>query len=303
MNLILLAAEMNSGTNSPTEWFDWNSLLQKTEHYGPGVIKSLALLFVAWFAAGWVSRLVYRSLRLAKIDETLSRFATKFTWWTMLVLALVACLEWFGVQTTTYAAAIGAVGFSIGLAFQGALGNFAAGIMLLVFRPYKVGDVIVVGGQTGTVDEIDLLTTTLDTPDNRRIMIPNASIFGSTIENTSHHQTRRIDVTVGVGYAADIDASYEVLMNAICAVPGVLATPAPEVVLLELANSSVNWSVRAWTKSSEFGLVKQRTLRAVKLALDQAGIEIPFPQMDVNLRGPAVVSILHPSNTTSQKAA
>lgn len=267
------------------------------------VLGALFGLFAAWIAAGWVSRLIYRSLKLAKVDETLARFTTKFTWWGILVLALVGCMESFGVKTTSYAAAIGAVGFSIGLAFQGALGNFAAGIMLLVFRPYKVGDVIVVGGQTGTVDEIDLFSTTLDTPDNRRIMVPNGSIFGSTIENTSFHQTRRIDVTVGVGYAADIDASYEVLMNAICAVPGVLATPAPEVVLLELANSSVNWSVRAWTKSSEFGLVKQRTLRAVKLALDQAGIEIPFPQMDVNLRGPGVVSISHPSNTTSQKAA
>ena len=267
------------------------------------VLGALFGLFAAWIAAGWVSRLIYRSLKLAKVDETLARFTTKFTWWGILVLALVGCMESFGVKTTSYAAAIGAVGFSIGLAFQGALGNFAAGIMLLVFRPYKVGDVIVVGGQTGTVDEIDLFSTTLDTPDNRRIMVPNGSIFGSTIENTSFHQTRRIDVTVGVGYAADIDASYEVLMNAICTVPGVLSTPSPEVVLLELANSSVNWSVRAWTKSTDFGLVKQRTLRAVKLALDQAGIEIPFPQMDVNLRGPGVVSISQPNNSTTHKAA
>ncbi len=262
------------------------------QDHAPNVIGALAVLFAAWVVAGWVSRLVYRSLKLAKIDETLARFTTKFTWWGMLVLALFCCLESFGVKTTSYAAAIGAVGFSIGLAFQGALGNFAAGIMLLVFRPYKVGDLIVVGGQTGTVDEIDLFSTTLDTPDNRRIMVPNGSIFGNTIENTSYHRTRRIDVTVGAAYAADIDQTYEVLMRAVCAVPGILSEPAPEVVLLELADSSVNWSVRVWAASADFGLVKQRTIRAVKLALDHAGIEMPFPQMDVNLRGPALASFV-----------
>ena len=264
------------------------------------VIGALFGLFAAWIAAGWVSRLVYRSLKLAKIDETLARFTTKFTWWGLLLLALACCLESFGVKTTSYAAAIGALGFSIGLAFQGALGNFAAGIMLLVFRPYKVGDVIVVGGQTGKVDEIDLFSTTLDTPDNRRIMVPNGSIFGSTIENTSYHHTRRIDITVGACYSADIDQTYEILMRAVCAVPGILSEPVPEVVLLELADSSVNWSVRAWATTADFGLVKQRTIRAVKLALDHAGIEIPFPQMDVNLRGPALANFV---SNTERKAA
>ncbi|MFM9963737.1 MAG: mechanosensitive ion channel family protein [Planctomycetaceae bacterium] len=266
----------------------------------PSVIGALFVLFAAWILAGWVSRLVYRSLKLAKVDETLARFATKFTWWGMLVLALVCCLESFGVKTTSYAAAIGAVGFSIGLAFQGALGNFAAGIMLLVFRPYKVGDLIVVGGQTGKVDEIDLFSTALDTPDNRRIIIPNGSIFGNTIENMSYHQTRRIEVSVGVSYSADIDHSYEVLMAAVCGVAGVLPQPPPEIVLLELGNSSVNWSVRAWALTSDFRLITQRVIRASKMALDQAGIEMPFPQLDVNLRGPALASL---APNTVRKAA
>ncbi len=298
-----LISQPSPAARATAWWMDWNNLLKHGELYTPKVIGALVLLFAAWVVSGWVSRLVYRSLKLAKIDETLARFATKFTWWGMLVLGLVGCLETFDVKTTSYAAAIGAVGFSIGLAFQGALGNFAAGIMLLVFRPYKVGDVIIVGGQTGKVDEIDLFSTTLDTPDNRRIMIPNGSIFGNTIENTSYHQTRRVEVTVGAGYAADIDQTYEVLMQAVCAVPGILSDPAPEVVLLELADSSVNWSVRAWATAADFGLVKQRTIRAVKLALDQAGIEIPFPQMDVNLRGPATVSVSQPANASNHKAA
>lgn len=298
-----LVAELPPAAKATAAWLDWNRFLEQGQLYAPKVIGALFVLFSAWIIAGWVSRLVYRSLRLAKIDETLARFATKFTWWAMLVLALVGCLEWFGVQTTSYAAAIGAVGFSIGLAFQGALGNFAAGIMLLVFRPYKVGDVIVVGGQTGKVDEIDLFSTTLDTPDNRRIMIPNASIFGNTIENTSYHRTRRVEVTVGASYAADIDQTYEVLMRAVCAVPGVLSEPAPEVALLELANSSVNWSVRAWATAAEFGLIKQRTIRAVKLALDKAGIEMPFPQMDVNLRGATNLNLSQTANAQVHKAA
>ena len=284
------------------DWSKWLSHDQLNDHAGK-VVGALCVLFAGWMLAGWVSRITYRSLKLAKIDETLSRFLTKFAWWSVLVLAVVVCLGIFKVETTSFAAAIGAVGFAIGLAFQGALSNFSAGIMLLMFRPYKVGDVIVVGGQTGKVDEIDLLTTTLDTPDNRRIMIPNASIFGNTIENTSFHLTRRVEITVGAGYAADIDQTYEVLMRSVCAVPGILSEPAPEVVLLELGSSSVNWSVRAWTTTADFGLVKQRALRAVKLALDQAGIEIPFPQMDVNLRGPATVSVSQPANASNHKAA
>lgn len=299
-------SKATAGTSPVKETFwDWNKWLDRNQldDHAVKVVGALCVLFAGWMLAGWVSRITYRSLKLAKIDETLSRFLTKFAWWSMLVLAVVVCLGIFKVETTSFAAAIGAVGFAIGLAFQGALGNFAAGIMLLVFRPYKVGDVIVVGGQTGKVDEVDLFSTTLDTPDNRRILIPNGSIFGNTIENTSYHRTRRVEVLVGVGYAADIDRSYEVLMQAICAVPGILSEPAPEVVLLELADSSVNWAVRAWTTSADFGLVKQRSIRAVKLALDQAGIEIPFPQMDVNLRGPAIVSLSQPNNSASHKAA
>lgn len=303
MDSLPLLAEQPEVTEAISK--TWQTFFKQAEIYTPRVIGALVILIGAWILAGWISRLIYRSLKLAKIDETLSRFMTKFTWWSVLVLGVVACLECFDVKTTSFAAAIGAVGFAIGLAFQGALGNFAAGVMLLIFRPYKVGDVIVVGGQTGTVDEIDLFSTTLDTPDNRRILIPNASIFGNTIENTSFHRTRRVDITVGVGYAADIDRTYETLMRAACAIPGVLETPAPEVVLLELANSSVNWSVRVWSQSSEFGLLKQRTIRAIKLALDQAAIEIPFPQMDINLRNGTIVSVSQPVDqlTTLRKAA
>jgi small conductance mechanosensitive channel len=284
-------------TDSAWDWRQWLQQDMLGEH-ALKVIGAIFVISVGWILAGWISRMTYRSLKLAKLDETLSRFLTKFAWWGVLVLSIVICLGIFKVETTSIAAAIGAVGFAIGLAFQGALSNFASGIMLLVFRPYRVGDLIVVNGQMGKVDEIDLFSTTLDTMDNRRIVIPNASIFGNTIENISYHPARRIEVPVGVSYSADIDQTYEVLMRAVCAVPGVLSEPAPDVVLVELANSSVNWSVRAWAKSSEFLLVKQRTIRAAKNALNQAGIEIPFPQMDIHVHG-----VSSPANSTSSDTA
>jgi len=251
--------------------------------YGIRIVGALILLFVAWMVAAWVGRLTRKGLERAKIDVTLTRFLAKIVRWIVLILALLACLSIFGIQTTSFAAVIGAAGLAVGLAFQGTLGNFAAGAMLLIFRPFKVGDVVNLAGQTGKVWEIDIFSTVLDTFDNRRITIPNGSVFGSTIENINFHPHRRADVDVGVAYDADIDQTREVLMQAARSVPDALAEPEPAVILLALADSSVNWSVRIWAKIEDFGSVKQGTIRAVKNALDEAGIGIPFPQLDVHL--------------------
>jgi small conductance mechanosensitive channel len=157
--------------------------------------------------------------------------------------------------------------------------------MLLVFRPYKVGDVVNVAGQLGKVFEIELFTTALDTFDNRRIIVPNSSIYGAIIENMTYHAQRRADVNVGVSYEADIDATRAALDRALAAAPLVLQDPAPAVVLVGLGASSVDWQVRGWARSAEFFDAKQQLIRAVKLELDRSGISIPFPQMDVHLRG------------------
>ncbi len=266
---------------------DWDAIGTMCVEYGASALGALVLLFVAWIIAGICGRLVRRGLERANFDVTLTRFFARMVKWLVLLLAVLACLSIFGVETTSFAAVIGATALAVGLAFQGTLGNFAAGIMLLVFRPYKVGDVINAAGQLGKVFEIDLFTTVLDTFDNRRIIIPNGSIFGSTIENITHHPHRRADVDVGVGYAADIDRTREVLTAAAAGVEGGLADPEPAVVLLGLGASSVDWSVRVWANGDDFGAVKQATIRAVKMALDEAGIEIPFPQMDVHLDQPA----------------
>jgi small conductance mechanosensitive channel len=222
----------------------------------------------------------------AKIDETLTRFLGNLIRWLVILLAVLACLGVFGVQTTSFAAVLAAAGFAVGLAFQGTLSNFAAGIMLLVFRPFNVGDVVKTGGETGKVFSIQLFTVVLDTFDNRRITIPNSSVFGATIENITHHPIRRADVDVGVDYAADVDRTREILTAAAKSVEGGLEDPEPAVILLGLGASSVDWSVRVWANRDDFGSVKQATIRAVKRALDEAGIGIPFPQMDVHLVAP-----------------
>lgn len=251
--------------------------------YGGRVAVALVVLLAGWIFAGWVGGITRTALARAKIDETLSKFLCKLARWAILLLVILACLSVFGVETTSFAAVIGSAGIAIGLAFQGTLSNFAAGIMLLMFRPFQVGDVITVAGQTGKVDEIELFTTTVDTFDNRRFIIPNGQVFGSSIENITYHPHRRADVAVGVSYSADIDRTREVLTEAIQSVPGGLEDPSPAVILLDLGDSAVNWSVRVWAKADEFGDVKQAAIRAVKVALDEAGIEIPFPQMDVHL--------------------
>ncbi len=262
-----------------------NDTMVLITQYAIRIVGALALLFIGWLAAGWCGSLVRRASDRANIDLTLGKFFAKLTRWAILVLVVLACLGQFGINTTGFAAVLAAAGFAVGMALQGSLSNFAAGVMLLIFRPFKVGDVVSVAGQTGKVNEIELFTTTLDTPDNRRMILPNGSVFGSTIENISFHATRRADVAVGVDYTADIDKTREVLTQAIKTLDNILEDPAPQVVLTGLGASSVDWAVRVWTNASDFWPVKEAALRAVKMALDDAGIGIPYPQMDVHLDG------------------
>jgi small conductance mechanosensitive channel len=259
------------------------SLTELLVKSGGRMAVALIVLIAGWILAGWVGGIARKALARARIDETLSKFLSKTARWAIILLVVLACLSVFGVETTSVAAVIGSAGIAVGLAFQGTLSNFAAGIMLLMFRPFHVGDVITVAGQTGKVDEIELFTTTLDTFDNRRFIIPNGQVFGAMIENITYHPRRRADVDVGVAYSADIDRTREVLTQAARNVPGGLLEPEPAVILLGLGESAVNWSVRVWAKAGEFADVRQATIRAVKVALDEAGIGIPFPQMDVHV--------------------
>ena len=265
---------------------DNEKIWELMEDYGVPAITVLLILFVALILASWVSRVVRNSCERAKIDDTLAKFLGKAARWTILLVAAIFCLGKFGIETSSFAVVLGAAGLAVGLAFQGTLSNLAAGMMLLIFRPLKVGDAVNVAGQFGKIDEVELFCTAMDTFDNRRIILPNSAVFGAIIENINFHPIRRVDVAVGVAYAADVDQTREVLEKAASEVPGRLDDPPPQVVLLELADSSVNWSVRVWANSADFWPTKQASTRAVKQALDQAGIAIPFPQLDVHLDSP-----------------
>ena len=262
-------------------------VLEKAGNYlietGPGAIKVIAVVIAALIVASIVGRIVRRILERVKVDATLSRFFGQIARWGVLIAAGILCLEYYDIETTSFAAILAALTLAIGLAFQGSLGNLASGLMLLIFRPFKVGDVVKIGGELGKVEQIDLFTTLLDTFDNRRIILPNGTVFGATIENITHHPTRRVDIAVGVEYSADIDKTREVLTKAADSVAMKLTDPAPQIILLSLGNSSIDWQVRVWCKTEDFWGVWEAATRAVKNGLADANISIPFPQMDVHL--------------------
>ena len=267
------------------EWLRSPETVTLLISYGVRVAGALALLLAAWIVAAWARRFTRKRLIEAEFDPTLTKFFANAARYVVLILAGLSCLQVFGVNVTGFAAVIAAAGFAIGMAFQNSLSNFSAGIMLLAFRPFQVGDVINVAGQTGKVAEIELFTTMMDTPDNRRIIIPNSVVFSSTIENISFHDTRRVDVNVGTDYDADLDATRAILEQVSNELSLKLADQDSQVVLLELGDSAIAWQVRVWVDAAEFWPAKQELTRAIKVELDKAGIGIPFPQMDLHVDG------------------
>ena len=243
----------------------------------------LGILMAALVGARFARRAAQRALERAKVEATLAKFFSNILRYAILGMALLIGLSALGIETTSFAAMLGAAGLAVGLSLQSSLSNFACGVLLLTFRPFKVGDFVNVSGSSGKVDEIELFTTRLITPDNRVLVLPNSSVFGSTIENFNELGTRRVEVKVGVAYGASIDDTKLALEKAIRSVEGVLSTPASQVMLNELGASSVDWLVRAWVKSDDFWLVRERLTRAVKLELDATKIGIPFPQVEVHL--------------------
>ncbi|MEM6560972.1 MAG: mechanosensitive ion channel domain-containing protein, partial [Planctomycetota bacterium] len=258
-----------------------------TVKYGPGLlgklVGALLILLVGLFVTKWLAGMARRTMTKARVDETLAGFIARLVRYTLLVLVLIMVLGIFGVPVTGFAAVVAAAGFAIGMALSGTLGNFAAGMLLLIFRPFKVGDVIEIAGVTGKVAEIELFTTNINTFDNRRLFVPNAQVYDGIIENKSHFDTRRVDVPVGVSYDADIDQTRAVLNDAIAATEGLHEDPAPQVFLKGLGGSSVDWVLRVWTNTADFWVVHEALVRNIKHKLDAADIGIPYPQMDVHL--------------------
>jgi len=274
-----LVAKVSEGDMSADTWIlAWETI-------GQPVVLAVVLIIAVFIVAGWGRAITRKACRRADVEETLSRFLANMIRYLVLIAGGIAILGTLGIETTSFAAVLAAAGFAVGMALSGTLGNVAAGVMLLFFRPFKVGNYVKAAGTEGTVDEIGLFTTTLDTPDNRRIIVPNSAIFGGTIENVSHHTLRRVDVSVGTEYGADIDKAREIMMQTAKACRDVLADPEPAVALTGLGGSSIDWAVRVWVNSGDYWAVKDRLTRDVKYALDNAGIGIPFPQMDVHIDG------------------
>jgi small conductance mechanosensitive channel len=252
--------------------------------YGLDAIGALAILIVGWIVANALSRSVRNKLaKSGRIDPTLRPVIGNMVRYLILILVLIAVLAQFGVQTASIIAVLGAAGLAIGLALQGTLQNIAAGFMLLFLRPFNVGDYIDAGGVAGTAEEIGLFVTTLMTPDGVFITVPNSQIWNSSIKNFSRNPTRRIDLTVGIGYDDDIGKGQEVLMGLATNDSRVLKDPAPQVLVTSLGDSSVNLNLRIWTAGSDYWPTLFDLTKAAKLEIEAAGLSIPYPQRDLHI--------------------
>jgi small conductance mechanosensitive channel len=260
-----------------------SKLWSYVEVYGLKLLFAILILIIGAWVAKTVKNVVHRLLAKRSLDPMVVGFLSNVTYVLLMVVVLLAALGKLGIQTASFVAILGAAGLAIGLALQGSLANFAAGFLLVVFRPFKKGDYIEAGGTAGIVDEIQVFTTILNTPDNRRVFVPNAKVMGDNITNYSAMDTRRLDLTFGVSYADDVLKVKQVLKRIADEDARVLKDPVSQILLAELGDSSVNFIMRVWVKSSDYWPFKFETTEKVKLTFDKEGITIPFPQRDVHL--------------------
>jgi len=248
---------------------------------------ALAIFIIGRWIAKWLTGVVRKLMAKSNMDDMLIQFLGNIVYTILLLVVVMAALDHIGIQTTSLLAVFGAAGLAIGLALKDSLGNFSSGVMLILFRPFKVGDFIEAGGESGVVEEVRMFATVLRTGDNRAVIIPNGQIYGGTIVNYSANETRRIDLVFGIGYDDDIAKARQTLESVMQQDERILAYPAPAVAVGELADSSVNFNVRPWVKSADYWPVRADMLEKVKLAFDANGISIPYPQQDVYMRNVA----------------
>jgi small conductance mechanosensitive channel len=261
----------------------WMQVQDIVAVWGLKVIAALAIFIFGRWIAMMVRRGVRRMMEKTNVDPIIIGFVSSIVYIALLAFVVIAALGQLGIQTTSFIAILGAAGLAVGLALQGSLANFAAGFLMIIFRPFKVGDFIEGAGVAGVVDAIQIFTTTLRTGDNKTIIIPNAKLSGDNIINYSAQETRRVDMTVGVAYDADLAKVKSVLNDIISNDSRVHADPAPQVAVAELADSSVNFVVRVWTDTADYWGVKFDATESIKNRFDQEGIGIPFPQRDIHI--------------------
>ncbi len=253
--------------------------------YAYNLVMAIIILVVGLWLVKRIAAVLENAFK-RKLDVTVASFLARILHVALIVFVLIAALDRLGVQTTSLIAIFGAAGLAVGLALKDSLGNFAAGVMLLVFRPFRVGDYVEAGGTAGTVQEIRIFATLMNTPDNKVITVPNGAVMSSNITNYSTMPTRRVDMVFGVSYEADLRQVKEVIHAVLGKDERVLKEPAPTVAVSELADSSVNLIVRPWVKTPDYWGVYWDTMEAMKIRFDEEGISIPFPQMDVHFDKP-----------------
>ncbi|MBN4046932.1 mechanosensitive ion channel [bacterium AH-315-P13] len=251
----------------------WTLILE----FSPQILIALAILIVGLFLIRIIIKLSRKAMAKSGVDGTLQKFLSNLVGWTLKILLFIVVISKLGVETTSFAAILAAAGLAIGLALQGSLANFAGGVLIMIFKPIKIGDLIEAQGEIGVVKEIEIFTTKLTGQSNKEIIIPNGSLSNGNIVNYTTEGTRRVDLVFGVGYDSDIKKTKEVLMNVLTSHPLVLQDPAPTVNVKELADSSINFAVRPWSKAEDYWTVFFDVTENTKEALDAAGIEIPYP--------------------------
>jgi small conductance mechanosensitive channel len=263
---------------------EWTApLIVWLTEYGMKVVAALAIFLIGRIVIGILAGMIRRILTKAGTDETLSKFVVSLTRGLLMTFVFIAAISALGVETTSFIAVLGAAGLAIGLALQSSLSNFASGVMLIIFRPFKKGDYVMAGGVSGTVEEVAIFNTVLKTPDNCKVIVPNGDIISGPITNYSAHPTRRLDLVFGIGYDDDILKAKKTLERILSEDSRVLSDPAPQVAVSELADSSINFVVRPWVKRADYWDLKFDLIEKVKLTFDAEGISIPYPQTDVHL--------------------
>jgi small conductance mechanosensitive channel len=260
-----------------------DSIVEFVTFYGMKIVAALIIFLIGKWIAKLVRGLLRKSMEKNNVDQTLVGFLSAIAYYLLMVAVIITAVSQLGVQTTSFVAVLGAAGLAVGLALQGSLSNFASGVLLIMFRPFKVGDFVEAGGVMGVVDEIGILVTEMHSIDNKGIIVPNSQIMGGHIVNFSAKDTRRCDMVFGISYSDDIDKAKAILNDIVSSDERVLKDPAPQVALSELGDSSVNFVVRPWVNKADYWDVYFGTHETVKKKFDEAGISIPFPQRDVHL--------------------
>ncbi|MDJ0805307.1 MAG: mechanosensitive ion channel [Gammaproteobacteria bacterium] len=251
--------------------------------WGTKIILALLVFIVGKWLARLLSRALEKVMTKSKVDQMLVSFLGNIAYAALLAVVVLAALEQLGVNTTSALAILGAAGLAVGLALKDSLSSFAAGVMLIIFRPFKLGDFVEAGGTAGVVEEIRIFHTVLKTGDNREVTMPNAQIYGGTIVNYSARDTRRIDLVIGIGYDDDIKKARDLIKGVLEANETVLKDPTPNVMLLELGASSVDFAVRPWVKTGDYWATRADLMEAIKAVFDKEGVSIPYPQQDIHL--------------------